>query len=58
MMLDHTHNLVLFRQLDELKVVSKELDSWFCNENVKPAFNGVFCDGIVGGYKYEMAVNW
>lgn len=57
MVLDHTHDLVLFRELDELEVVGKELDSRFCNEDVDVAFNGVFCDGVVSSCKHEVTVN-
>lgn len=53
MVLDVNKDVVLFGLLQKFLVVLKQLDSWFCYQDVDAALNGVQSDGVVGGVRCE-----
>ena len=44
MVFDETYNLVLFRSIDQLNVMGKELRSWFRHKNVYSTLDGIHAD--------------
>ena len=53
MVLDHTHDAVLLRQLDEIGMVRQELRGRLCNENVQLALQGILGDWVVRAVRSE-----
>jgi hypothetical protein len=44
MVFDEANNLMLFRNLDQLNVMGKELSGWFRHENVHSTLDGIHAD--------------
>lgn len=53
MVLDHTHDTILLRQLDEIGMMRQELRGRFRDENVQLALQGVFGDRVMCAVRSE-----